>query len=170
MAKNQAARDLSLTYVEIIRGTPLLVQIFHRVLFIGTSPLNRFYRQVLSHSLCLPGHDMRLSVRVFSLLRQARWKRRSVKMTYSQAMRYVILPQAFKRTLPPLAGRFINLIKDSSLVSVISVTDLTKAGKEVVAGSLHHLKSGLRLPLLYLLVTGTLSWTIQLLEKEVIRQ
>ena len=90
---------------------------------------------------------------------------RSLGMNYVQAMIYIILPQAFKRTLPPMAGQFINLIKDSSLVSVISITDLTKAGREVVSGTFAPFEVWFTVALLYLVLTGTLSWLVKLLEK-----
>jgi polar amino acid transport system permease protein len=57
---------------------------------------------------------------------------RSLGMTYPQSMRYIILPQAFRRILPPLAGQFISLIKDSSLLGIIAIRELTKATREVV--------------------------------------
>ena len=90
---------------------------------------------------------------------------RSLGMNYVEAMAYVIMPQAIKRTLPPLAGQFINLIKDSSLVSVISITDLTKAGREVVSGSFAPFEVWFTVAVLYLVVTGGLSLLIQRLEK-----
>ncbi|MGR5218545.1 amino acid ABC transporter permease, partial [Vibrio harveyi] len=65
-----------------------------------------------------------------------------------------------------LAGQFINLIKDSSLVSVISITDLTKAGREVVSGSFAPFEVWFTVAALYLLLTSTLSWAIQTLEKK----
>jgi polar amino acid transport system permease protein len=80
-------------------------------------------------------------------------------------MTYVILPQAFKRTLPPMAGQFINLIKDSSLVSVISITDLSKAGREVVNSTFAPFEVWFTVALLYLILTGGLSWLVQKLEK-----
>jgi polar amino acid transport system permease protein len=61
---------------------------------------------------------------------------RSLGMTYPQSMRYIILPQAFRRILPPLAGQFISLIKDSSLLGIIAIRELTKATREVVTTSL----------------------------------
>lgn len=57
-------------------------------------------------------------------------------------MRHVILPQAFKRVLPPLAGQFISLVKDTSLVSVIAITELTKSGREAITTSFSTSRSG----------------------------
>ncbi|MFM2480041.1 amino acid ABC transporter permease [Celerinatantimonas sp. YJH-8] len=167
VSKNQIAKDLSLTYVEVIRGTPLLVQIFIVYFFIGTVlSLDRFTAGVVALSIFTGAYVVEIiRAGIQSVSTGQMEAARSLGMTYPQAMQYVVLPQAFKRTLPPLAGQFINLIKDSSLVSVISITDLTKAGREVVSGSFAPFEVWFTVAALYLLVTGALSWAIQLLEK-----
>jgi len=167
VSKSIIARDLALTYVEIIRGTPLLVQIFIVYFFIGTVlDLDRFTAGVVALSVFTGAYVVEIiRAGIQSVAIGQMEAARSVGMTYSQAMRYIVLPQAFKRTLPPLAGQFINLIKDSSLVSVISITDLTKAGREVVSGSFAPFEVWFTVAALYLVVTGSLSWAIQLLEK-----
>lgn len=167
VAKNQTARNLALTYVELIRGTPLLVQIFIVYFFIGTVlDFDRFTAGVVALSVFTGAYVAEIVRAGIQAIPNGQMEAaRSLGMTYPKAMRYVILPQALKRTLPPLAGQFINLIKDSSLVSVISITDLTKAGREVVSGSFAPFEVWFTVAALYLLVTGTLSWAIQRLEK-----
>ena len=167
VAKNQTARDLSLTYVEVIRGTPLLVQIFIVYFFIGTVlDFERFTAGVVALSIFTGAYVAEIiRAGIQSIATGQMEAARSLGMSYPQAMTYVIMPQAIKRTLPPLAGQFINLIKDSSLVSVISITDLTKAGREVVSGSFAPFEVWFTVAALYLLVTGFLSWLIQALEK-----
>lgn len=167
VSKNTVARDLALTYVEVIRGTPLLIQIFIVYFFIGTVlDLDRFTAGVAALSIFTGAYVVEIiRAGIQSVPTGQMEAARSIGMSYSQAMAYVVLPQAFKRSLPPLAGQFINLIKDSSLVSVISITDLTKAGREVVSGSFAPFEVWFTVAALYLLVTGSLSWAIQLLEK-----
>ncbi|MFV0449323.1 MAG: amino acid ABC transporter permease [Vibrio sp.] len=167
VSKNQTARDLSLTYVELIRGTPLLVQIFIVYFFIGTVlDFERFTAGVVALSVFTGAYVAEIVRAGIQAIPTGQMEAaRSLGMTYPKAMRYIILPQALKRTLPPLAGQFINLIKDSSLVSVIAITDLTKAGREVVSGSFAPFEVWFTVAALYLLVTGTLSWAIQRLEK-----
>ena len=167
VAKNQTARDLSLTYVELIRGTPLLVQIFIVYFFIGTVlDFDRFTAGVVALSVFTGAYVAEIVRAGIQAIPTGQMEAaRSLGMNYPQAMRYIILPQALKRTLPPLAGQFINLIKDSSLVSVISITDLTKAGREVVSGSFAPFEVWFTVAALYLVVTGGLSWAIQRLEK-----
>ncbi|WP_165313739.1 amino acid ABC transporter permease [Vibrio ziniensis] len=167
VSKNQTARNLALTYVELIRGTPLLVQIFIVYFFIGTVlDFERFTAGVVALSVFTGAYVAEIVRAGIQAIPTGQMEAaRSLGMTYPKAMRYIILPQALKRTLPPLAGQFINLIKDSSLVSVISITDLTKAGREVVSGSFAPFEVWFTVAALYLLVTGTLSWAIQRLEK-----
>jgi polar amino acid transport system permease protein len=167
VSKNITSRNLALTYVEIIRGTPLLVQIFIVYFFIGTVlNLDKFTAGVVALSIFTGAYVVEIiRAGIQSIPTGQMEAARSLGMSYPQAMIYVILPQAFKRTLPPLAGQFINLIKDSSLVSVIAITDLTKAGREVVSGSFAPFEVWFTVAALYLVVTGSLSWAIQMLEK-----
>jgi polar amino acid transport system permease protein len=146
------------TYVELIRGTPLLVQIFIVYFFIGTVlNLDRFTAGVAALAVFTGAYVAEIVRAGISSIHKGQMEAgRSLGMTSAQTMRYVILPQAFKRVLPPLAGQFINLIKDSSLVSVISITDLTKAGREVVSSTFSPFEVWFTVALLYLVLTGTL--------------
>jgi polar amino acid transport system permease protein len=90
---------------------------------------------------------------------------RSLGMGYAQAMRHVILPQALRKTLPPLAGQFINLVKDSSLVSIIAITDLSKAGREIVSSTFSPFEVWFTVALMYLALTGSLSLLVRRLER-----
>ncbi|WP_079455365.1 ABC transporter permease subunit [Pseudomonas aeruginosa] len=82
-----------------------------------------------------------------------------------QVVRYVILPQAFKRVLPPLAGQFISLVKDTSLVSVIAITELTKSGREAITTSFSTFEIWFCVAALYLLLNLPLSHMASRLER-----
>jgi polar amino acid transport system permease protein len=90
---------------------------------------------------------------------------RSLGMSYGQSMRYIILPQAMRRILPPLAGQFISLIKDSSLLGIIAIRELTKAAREAVTATLQPFEVYILLGLLYLVLTFSLSMYVQYLER-----
>jgi len=167
ISSNPFNRNFSLLYVEMIRGTPLLVQIFIVYFFLGTVfDLERFTSGVIALSIFCGAYIAEiLRSGIQSIPPGQMEAARSLGMSYPKAMIYVILPQAFKRTLPPMAGQLINLIKDSSLVSVISITDLTKAGREVVSGSFATFEVWFTVAALYLLLTSTLSWGVQRIEK-----
>ena len=152
--------------VELVRGTPLLVQIFIVYFFIGTVlNLDRFTAGVAALAVFTGAYVAEIVRAGISSIHKGQMEAgRSLGLTSAQTMRYVILPQAFKRVLPPLAGQFINLIKDSSLVSVISITDLTKAGREVVSSTFSPFEVWFTVALLYLVLTGTLSFLVRRLE------
>ena len=78
---------------------------------------------------------------------------RSLGMNYIQAMRYIILPQAVRVILPPVSNEFVTLLKDSSLVSILAVADLTRRGREFVARQLSELRDVDDGRLLYLVMT-----------------
>src|SRR5690606_36252434 len=93
---------------------------------------------------------------------------RSSGMNYWQAMRIIILPQAFRRVLPPLASQFIMLIKDSSLVSVIGATDLTLNAKNLVSTTFRSIEVWTFVGLIYFAMTFTLSLIIRYIEKRLL--
>jgi len=90
---------------------------------------------------------------------------RSLGMTYAQAMRRVILPQTFRRVLPPLTNEGIALLKDSSLVSVIGLTELARTGQELASRYAAPLTIWPMVALLYLLLTFPLTQLAQELER-----
>ena len=167
VSKNVTVHDLSTVYVELIRGTPLLVQIFIFYFFLGTVlSLSAFAAGVAALAIFTAAYIAEI-VRggIESVPRGQTEAARSLGMSGAQAMRYVVLPQALRKTLPSLAGQFINLIKDSSLVSVMALTDLTKAGREVVSSTFSPFEVWFCVAGLYLVLTGLLSWAVRALER-----
>jgi len=166
VSPNPLVARLASNYVELIRGTPLLVQIFIVYFFIGTVlKLSAFWAGVVALSVFTGAYVAEI-VRggIESIARGQMEAARSLGMTYFRGMRHVVLPQAFKKTLPALAGQFINLIKDSSLVSVMALTDLTKAGREVVSSTFSPFEVWFTVAAMYLVLTGTLSWAVRRME------
>ncbi len=86
-------------------------------------------------------------------------------LSWWKQMRYIILPQAYQRILPPLAGQFISLIKDSSIVSVISIQELTFQGTELMTGTLLTMEIWITITILYLALTLPCSLLVERLEK-----
>ena len=164
---NLAARDLAAFYVEVIRGTPLLVQIFIVYFFIGTVlQLSAFAAGVVALAVFTGAYVAEIVRAGLEAVPKGQTEAaQSVGLSGAQTMMYVILPQATRRILPPLAGQSINLIKDSSLVSVMALTDLTKAGREVVSSTFSPFEVWFTVALMYLLLTGVLSVAVRRLEK-----
>lgn len=167
ISKNPLLQGLSTIYVEIIRGTPLLVQIFIFYFFIGTVlDLSRFIAGTVALAVfagAYIGEIVRAGIQ--SIDRGQMEAARSLGMNYLQAMIYIILPQAFKRVLPALAGQFISLVKDSSLVSVIAITDLTKAGREVITSTFATFEIWFTVAGMYLVLTFSLSLLTRYIER-----
>ena len=167
LSNNPTLRDLSTLYVELVRGTPLLVQIFIFYFFIGTVlNLSREFAGIAALSLFTGAYVAEI-VRsgVQSIARGQNEAARSLGLNSSQSMRYVVLPQAFKRVLPPLAGQFISLVKDTSLVSVIAITELLKSGREVITTSFSPFEILFCVAGLYLLINLPLSHFASRLER-----
>jgi polar amino acid transport system permease protein len=78
---------------------------------------------------------------------------RSLGMNYLQSMRYIVLPQAVRVVLPPVSNEFVTLLKDSSLVSILAVSDLTRRGREYVATSFDSFNTFTMVALIYLILT-----------------
>ncbi|MBF0301804.1 MAG: ABC transporter permease subunit [Desulfamplus sp.] len=177
ISSNPAFKWLAITYIELVRGSPLLVQIFIWYFVLGTLVNTMLARYGISQipplwfgvaSLAtFTGAYVAEIVRsgIQSIHRGQTEASRSLGMTYAQSMYHVILPQAFRRILPPLAGQFISLIKDSSLLGIIAIRELTKATREVVTTSLQPFELWFVCAILYLVLTFSLSMLLQYLEK-----
>lgn len=180
ISSNPALRWTTIIYVEIIRGSPLLVQILIWYFVLGTvindllatyglGRLPAFWYGVASLA-CFAGAYVTEIVRagIQSIHRGQTEAARSLGMSYAQSMLYIILPQALRRILPPLAGQFISLIKDSSLLGMIAIRELTKAAREAVTVSLQPFEVFFLAAALYLVLTFTLSMLVQRLEKRMV--
>jgi polar amino acid transport system permease protein len=180
VSSNPALKWTSITYIELIRGSPLLVQIFIWYFVMGTLINTILQKQDLGSIpplwygvaalACFTGAYVAEMVRagIQSIHRGQIEASRSLGMTYAQSMRHVVLPQAMRRILPPLAGQFISLIKDSSLLGIIAIRELTKATREVVTTSLQPFELWFICALLYLILTFSLSMFVQYLERRTI--
>ncbi len=171
ISKNPTLRGLAVFYIELIRGTPLLVQIFIFYFFIGTVlNLDRTVAGIGALALFVGAYTAEIiRAGIQSIPKGQTEAARSLGMSTAETMIYIVLPQAFKRVLPPLAGQFISLIKDSSLISVIAITDLTKSGREIITSSFATFEIWFTVAILYLLVTSVLSQLLFWLERRFAR-
>lgn len=167
ISHNYTLRGLSAIYVEFIRGTPLLVQIFIAYFFIGTVfDLSRNVAGIGALAIFAGAYVAEIvRAGIQSIPKGQMEAARSLGMNIVQAMVHIILPQAFKRILPPLSGQFISLIKDSSLVSVIAITDLTKSGREIITSTFATFEIWLTVAAMYLVVTSVLSQLVFYMER-----
>jgi polar amino acid transport system permease protein len=180
ISSNPALKWTAISYVELIRGSPLLVQIFIWYFVLGTlintllarggfSQLPPIWYGVTSLAFFAGAYVAEIvRAGIQSIHRGQMEAARSVGMSYPQAMSHIILPQALRRILPPLAGQFISLIKDSSLLGLIAIRELTKATREVVTTSLQPFELWFMCALLYLVLTFSLSMFVQYLERRMV--
>ncbi|MFP4306230.1 MAG: ABC transporter permease subunit [Desulfococcaceae bacterium] len=177
VSQNPCLRWLSITYIEFIRGSPLLVQIYLWYFVFGTiinnllaqfriPQISSLWYGVASLAIFAGAYVAEIvRAGIQSIGRGQTEAARSLGMSYVQSMTHVILPQAFLRILPPLAGQFISLIKDSSLLGIIAIRELTKATREVVSTSLQPYELWFVCAVLYLVLTFALSLFVQYLER-----
>ena len=150
-------------YVELVRGTPLLVQIliFFYVVANAFHLDSRYVAGVLILSF-FSGAYLSEIIRagIESVGASQLESARAIGLTRAQTYSYVIFPQAFRQTLPPLAGQFVSLIKDSSLLSIISIQEFAFNAQMVNARTFSTLESYLPLAVGYLILTLPISlWT-----------
>jgi len=148
---------LCTSYVAVIRGTPLLVQLF--LLFFGLPQFNillpAFVCGVLGlgiYSGAYVSEIVRGSIQ--SIDRGQMEAARSLGMSYGTAMRTIILPQALVRMIPPLGNEFIALIKNSALVSLLTIHDVMHEGQKIISVSYRSLEVYLAIAAIYFVLTG----------------
>lgn len=172
ISKIQVFRTIATIYIEVIRGTPLLVQIFIFYFIIATIfEIDSFYAGAISLAIFYGAYIAEvLRGAIQSIDKGQQEAALSLGMNYFQTMTLIIIPQALKRSLPSLTGEMIALIKDSSLVSVISVTDLTKVGREMVANTFSPFETWIVVAIMYFAITSSLSLLAHRLEDNMKRR
>jgi polar amino acid transport system permease protein len=165
--QRRALYALCTAYVAVIRGTPLLVQLF--ILFFGLP----HFGLLLPAFLCgVLGMGIYSGAYVSEIVRGAIQSidkgqmeaARAMGMTYWQAMRTVILPQAVVRMIPPLGNEFIALIKNSALVSLLTIHDVMHEGQKIISVSYRSLEVYLAIAAVYFVLTGLTSLALRHIE------
>jgi polar amino acid transport system permease protein len=156
-------RYISTCYIECVRGMPLLVLIL--VLFYVVANAlqitDRFLVGVVVLSLFAGAYIAEIiRAGIESVGASQRESARAIGLTTAQTYRYVIFPQALRQVLPPLAGQFASIVKDSSLLSIIGLSEFTYTAQQVNSATYSTLESYLPLALGYLVLTLPISlWT-----------
>lgn len=196
VSKNPVIFNLATLYVQVIRGVPILVQIFYMAFVITPAffamltwlgvvlaPLlgaeNYFAgltiqdapmeaRVIIALAVAYGGFEAEtFRAGIESIGRGQMEAARSLGMTYFQGLRYIILPQAIRRVLPPLSNDFISMLKDSSLVSVLGVRDVTQEARLYSAASFRYPETYNTLAFIYLSMTIVLSLGVKWIENRV---
>ncbi len=161
------ARWSARVYLETVRNTPLLIQLFWLYFVLGpVLGLNRYAAAVLALSLFEGAYAAEIIRAGITSIHRGQWEAAhslglSTRHTYSQ----VILPQALRRMLPPLTSQAVSLIKDSALVSTVAIYDLTMQGQVVVAETFLTFEIWFTVAAMYLVITVALSYIARKLEQ-----
>jgi polar amino acid transport system permease protein len=178
LSRNWLIKGIASLYVEVVRGIPLLVQLLFiwfalpQVLdtaggwLVNIWPavsqwlidlkLEPFSAAVLGITVCYGAYMSEIYRAGIQSIHYGQMEAaRSLGMSYVQAMRYVVLPQAIRVILPPVGNEFVTLLKDSSLVSVLAVSDLTRRGREYMARTFLSFETWMMVALIYLVLTLT---------------
>jgi polar amino acid transport system permease protein len=182
VSKNVFFYNISTFYVEVVRGIPLIVL----MIYIAFGVVPALVEILNGAGVPVSIRDLPMEVRAIvalaigygayegevfragiqSISKGQMEAAKSLGMTYFQAMRFVILPQAVRRVLPPLGNDFISLLKDSSLVTVLAVNDLTQLGRLRRASTFRFLETFNVVAFLYLSMTLMLSSAVRWLENK----
>ena len=167
VSKHRWVNMVSGVYVELIRGIPLLVQLIFIYYAMG-----RFFHiegmvaAVVALSICFGaymGEIVRAGIQAISKGQMEAAV--ALGLSRSQAFRYVILPQTVKIILPAIGNEFISMLKDSSLVSTIALSDILRKGREYISRTFLSLETMLIVALIYLIITLLLSRLVGMLEE-----
>jgi len=196
MSRNVFVRNIARTYIELVRGIPMLVLIFFIALVgvpaavdfinsigewfasIGLTALadlfggmeNQAVPMIVRAIIALAVTYGAFLAEIFragiqSIGRGQMEAARSLGMTYAAAMRYIILPQAIRNILPALGNDFVSMVKDSSLVSLLAVRDMTQMAKVYSGSTFRFREAYVTLSILYLTMTVSLSLGVQAIER-----
>ena len=169
LANNRVLRGIGRVYVEAFRSIPMLVMVlwvYYGLPVVLGIELGVFAAGVLALALC----DSAFEAEIFragiqSIDRGQHEASESIGLTWFDKMRYVILPQAIRRILPPLGNQFVYMLKTSSLVSIIGLTELTRKANELVVTEYRPLEIYTFLILEYLVLIVIVSFLFRKLEQ-----
>ena len=183
LSQNWVIHGIATLYVEIVRGIPLLVQLIwwyfaFPVVIQGIGrwlnftamanyQSNAIFTAVTGLTVCYGAYMSEIyRAGIQSVPKGQAEAARSLGMTHFQSMRHVVLPQAVRMVLPPVGNEFIALLKDSCLVSVVAVADLTRRGREFMAVHFNPIEVWTMVALLYLVMTLFLARLVSWVEKK----
>lgn len=172
LSTNRVARWLAVAYVSVVRGTPLLIQLL--LIYFGLPQLGLVIAPI-------PAAIAALSINGAAYLSEnfragvlavdpgQREAAHSLSMTYGQTLRRVVLPQATRIAVPPVGSRFIAIMKDTSLASVITVVELTRVANTVGSATFRYIEAFLVVAVVFWLINSIFSIGQELLERRLAR-
>jgi polar amino acid transport system permease protein len=169
LSKNTAINRLSRLYIWFFRGTPLLLQIFFiyyalpTILPFSFNDLTSAFIALSLNSAAYLAEIIRAAIQ--SIDKGQMEASKALGMSYGQAMTKIVIPQSYRRLIPPVGNEFIALLKDSSLVSIISLTELMRTSS-TLANSTGNVVFYIPAAIFYLALTSLFSFVFNKLEKK----
>jgi L-cystine transport system permease protein len=172
LSRIRVVSALARAYISVIRGTPLLVQLF--VIFYGLPSvgltINPWPSAIIAFSMNVGGYGAEIIRAAILSVPKGQWEAaHMIGMPRSLALRRIILPQAARVSVPPLSNTFISLVKDTSLASLILVTELFREAQQIAAVSQEFMVLYLEAAAVYWVICLFLSTGQSLLEKRLDR-
>lgn len=168
LSNSKILKAISSTYIEFVRGTPILVQLY--IVYYGLPSLGIEFPDVLAGIITLSLNSAAYVAEIIragiSAVDKGQMEAaRSLGMSNGQAMRHIIIPQAFKNILPALGNEFIVVVKESSIVSVIGIHELMYNADTVRGNTFRPFEPLIIAALLYFVMTFTLSKALGVVER-----
>ncbi len=160
LSHNGVLRSIARFYVDLIRGTPALIQIlaiYFGLPFFGIS-LPAYLAGIIALGLNSGAYIAEMIRGAIESIDPGQMEAaRDLGMSYNQAMRRVVIPQIFQIVIPPITGEYNSLVKGSSLLSVISIAELTRVGQRMLGVSFRPVESWLPIALIYFVINTIIS-------------
>ena len=167
IARTTVVNRVATVYVEVIRGIPLLVQLFYIYYALGPLlHLTGFSAAITALSICYGAYLSEIFRAGIQSIHKGQMEAAlALGMSRTQALWKVILPQTVRVILPPIGNEFIAMLKDSSLVSILAVSDLLRRGREFASTTFNYLEAYTVVALIYLIMTLFFSRMVGLMEE-----
>lgn len=161
-------RALAAAYIYVIRGTPLLIQLF--LIYFGLPSLGlnlpAFTAGIIGLTINSSGYVGEIVRGGIEAVPKGQWEASKVLgLSYIHTMRFIILPQAIRNMLPAIGNEFVTLIKESSLLSTLAITELTMVGQQVRSVTYASFETFIVVGIIYLVMTSITSLALQYIEK-----
>ena len=167
IARTTVVNRIATIYVEVVRGIPLLVQLFYIYYALGPLlHLNGVYSAVAALSICYGAYMAEIFRAGIQSIHKGQMEAAlALGMSRTQALWKIILPQTVRVILPPIGNEFIALLKDSSLVSILAISDLLRRGREFASTTFNYLEAYTVVALIYLIMTLFFSRMVGIMEE-----
>ncbi|NLG69188.1 MAG: amino acid ABC transporter permease [Firmicutes bacterium] len=169
LSRSRPLSAVAAAYIDVFRGTPLLAQIlfvFYGLPQVLGFPLSSLAAGLLALSLNSAAYVAEIVRSGIQSVEKGQIEAaQSTGMTHGQIMRYIVLPQAFRRIIPPIGNEFIAMLKDSSLVSVIAMEDLMRRGQLLGSRTFRYFEVLLAVTVMYLVLTRAVSYLVGWVER-----